>query len=232
MMDFSQRSLQAELMDTEIASFEQFRQCLRELETINGWTWAYRPTLRWLKRIGHSKHLSIIWDVGSGGGDMLRRIIRHQAGYTPGTKLIGIDLNPWAQKAAEAWSHDLPIHFKTGDIFDSESAQNSDVIISSLFAHHLNDEQLVQYLRWMELHSTVGWFINDLHRHWLPYYFIKATTHLLSRNRFIKHDAAVSVSRAFTRADWVRLLELAAIPAECVRIRWYLPFRYCVERKK
>jgi 2-polyprenyl-3-methyl-5-hydroxy-6-metoxy-1,4-benzoquinol methylase len=232
MMDFSQRSSQPELMDTETVSYEQFRHCLRELETINHWTLAYRPTLRWLRRIGRYKSLSTLLDVGSGGGDMLRQIVRHHPGRASNTKLVGIDLNPWSKKAAEEWSQGLPLHFETGDIFDFEPTRHVDIIISSLFTHHLNDEQLVQFLRWMEAHATVGWFINDLHRHWLPYYFIKFVTHLFSRDRFIKHDAAVSVSRAFTRADWQRLLLAASIPMDQVCIRWHLPFRYCVERRK
>lgn len=231
-MDFSHRSSQPELMDTETVSFEQFRQCLRELEIINHWTHAYRPTLRWLKQVSRRYPLSVILDVGSGGGDMLRRVVRHRAGYSAGTKLVGIDLNPWSTKAADAWSEGVPIHYETGDIFDFEPTRRADVIISSLFTHHLSDDQLVTFLRWMESHATVGWFINDLHRHWLPFYFIKAATHLLSRNRLIKHDAAVSVGRAFTRADWLRLLDAAAIPADRVRIRWHFPFRYCVEGQK
>lgn len=232
MMDFSKRSSQPELMDTEVVSYEQFRHCLRELETINHWTLAYGPTLRWLRRMGRNNPVSEILDVGSGGGDMLRRIVQRNAGYAANTKLIGIDLNPWSKKAANKWSHALPIKFETGNIFDFKPARNADVIISSLFTHHLSDEQLVEFLRWMETHATRGWFINDLHRHWLPYYFIKAATSLLSRNPLIKHDAAVSVSRAFTRVDWQRLLLQASIPVEQVRIRWHLPFRYCVERRK
>ena len=231
-MELSQRSSQPELMDTQTVSYEQFRHCLREMETINNWTLAYGPTLRWLKRISQSKPLSTIIDVGSGGGDMLRHIVRQSSECTSDTQFIGIDLNPWSKKAAEEWSCYMPIHFETGDVFDFEPTQHGDVIISSLFAHHLNDEQLVQFLQWMERHATRGWFINDLHRHWLPYYFIKASTRLLSRNPLIKHDAAVSVSRAFRRADWKRLLLAASIPTDQVRIRWFFPFRYCVERCK
>ena len=231
-MGSSQRSSQLELMDTEVVSYEQFRQCLRELETINAWTLAYGPTLRWLRRMGRSIPVSEIIDVGSGGGDMLRKVVSTSARYTDNVKLIGIDLNPWSKKAADEWSHALPIQFETRNIFDFEAERNADVIISSLFTHHLSDEQLVQFLRWMERHATRGWFINDLHRHWLPYYFIKAATRLLSRNPLIKHDAAVSVSCAFTRADWQRLLLAASIPANQVRVRWYFPFRYCVERCK
>lgn len=231
-MNFMQRSGQPELMDTETVSYEEFLQCLRELETINGWTWAYAPTLRWLNHIGRKQAPRTILDVGSGGGDMLRRIVKHRAGYGPGTTLIGIDFNPWSKKAAQEVSQGMHIHFETGDIFEFEPTRRVDVVISSLFAHHLSDEQLVEFLRWMEAHASVGWFINDLHRHWLAYYFIKAATRLLSRNRFIKHDAAVSVSRAFSRADWHRLLQAAGIPKHAVRIRWHFPFRYCVERCK
>lgn len=49
--DFSRRSTQAELMDTETVSFQEFHQCLRQLEFINICTLAYRPTLQWLKRM-------------------------------------------------------------------------------------------------------------------------------------------------------------------------------------
>lgn len=231
-MDFSQRSFQPELMDTEHVDLAQFRQCLGELETINRWTFAYRPTLRWLESIARAHPVSVILDVGSGGGDMLRRILQVRKGPGSETSLIGVDLNPWSKQAAEEWSKDLPIVFVTGDMFQFEPGSTVDIIISSLFAHHLDDAQLVQFLRWMESRATKGWFINDLHRHWLPYYFIKAATGLLSRNRFIKHDAAVSVSRAFTRADWQRLLNAADIPTDQVRIRWHFPFRISVARAR
>jgi hypothetical protein len=42
------------------------------------------------------------------------------------------------------------------------------VIVSSHFAHHLSDADLVRFLRWMEGAARLGWFVNDLHRHWLP----------------------------------------------------------------
>lgn len=230
-MDFHQRSTQSELMDSTVASFEEFHDCLGELETINRWTFAYPPTLNWLRRIEKKAHGPItILDIGSGGGDMLRRIYRR---FGPAMALTGVDINPWSKQAAELQtSPDALIHYETCDIFSFDSARRAQVIISALFTHHLSDEQLVAFLRWMEQHATLGWFINDLHRHPLPYYFIRWATRLLSNNRLIRHDAAVSVARAFTRADWERLLGQAGIPPEQVRIRWMLPFRYCVERQK
>ena len=233
-MDFSRRSLQEELMDTEPVTYEQFEDCLRELETINQWAFAYPPTLRWLRKIlrdTQKNNLSIL-DIGSGGADMLRHIWKRFGKPYKDMVLTGVDINPFSKKAADIFSKDLPIHNETSDIFTFDSARQADVIISSLFTHHLSDEQLVRFLQWMEQHSTIGWFINDLHRHTIPYYVIKIATRLFSRNHLIKHDGPVSVSRAFTRTDWQRLLQMAGIPIKQTRIRWCMPFRYCVERRK
>ena len=227
-MELSQRSSQPELMDTQTVSYEQFRHCLREMETINNWTLAYGPTLRWLKRISQSKPLSTIIDVGSGGGDMLRHIVRQSSECTSDTQFIGIDLNPWSKKAAEEWSCYMPIHFETGDVFDFEPTQHGDVIISSLFAHHLNDEQLVQFLQWMERHATRGWFINDLKRHPVAYYGFWTASRLLGRHRFVRNDGPVSITRAFVAEDWKQILAEAG--ATKARIEPWFPFRLCVSR--
>jgi hypothetical protein len=69
--DLSRRSVEAELMDDASVTFEAFRNCLSDLEIVNRYTLAYRPTLQWLKRTLHTvnptDHISIL-DVGSGGG--------------------------------------------------------------------------------------------------------------------------------------------------------------------
>ena len=75
--DFSQRSTQPELMDTEPLSFVAFHAYLSDLTVINICTLAYRPTLQWLRRAliaGKPQQSVSVIDIGSGGGDMLRRI--------------------------------------------------------------------------------------------------------------------------------------------------------------
>src|SRR6516165_2603268 len=76
-VDFARRSSATELMDSPSIGFDEFHQCLRQLTIVNGCVLAYRPTLRWLKAMLRDapadKTISIL-DVGSGGGDMLRKI--------------------------------------------------------------------------------------------------------------------------------------------------------------
>lgn len=230
MRDFSQRSAESELMDDENISYAEFHHCLQSLETINHLTLAYRPTLRWLRRWRAVRGPLRILDAGSGGGDMLRQVAkRFAAGRNKQQKLelIGVDLNPWSKKSAEQHALNPAIEYHTANIFQFEPERSIDLIICSLFTHHLSDAQLVEFLRWIDRRAQRGWFINDLHRHAVPYYFIKMATALFSRNRLVRNDAAVSVARAFSVADWRRLLERAGI-GERASIRWYFPFRLCI----
>lgn len=252
MRDFKQRSNQSELMDDDTISFGEFHDCLIELERINHLTRAYRPTLRWLRRWFKTDEPLCLIDVASGGGDMLRQIAKKwPARIGADIKLIGVDLNPWSKKSAEylavasapfttsssfanssltnrSLTNQSPaITYETANIFEFKPEQPIDIVISSLFTHHLTNSQIVEFLRWMDRHARKGWFINDLHRHALPYYFIKAATAIFSRNRLIRHDAAVSVARSFSVADWRHLIDQAGLNSR-VRIQWFFPFRFCL----
>src|SRR5438128_584185 len=98
------RVIRPELMDTDAADAAEFAQCLRQLEALNRWTFAYRPTLRWLARalegVGRERTVTIL-DVGCGHGDALRRIHRWGAARGRRFEMVGVDLNPLARRAAE-----------------------------------------------------------------------------------------------------------------------------------
>jgi 2-polyprenyl-3-methyl-5-hydroxy-6-metoxy-1,4-benzoquinol methylase len=235
-LDLSRRSYQSELMDTELVDFALFHQCLQQLEIVNILSLAYRPTLRWLRQILHDappgEKISIL-DVGSGGGDMLRRIGKYLRRRDLNPELTGVDLNPWSQRSAEETTPAaMNIHYETSDIFAFDPSRHADFIISCNFTHHLTDEELVRFIQWMEAHATRGWFINDLHRHWLPYYFIKTVFNALPFNRMMRSDGPISITRAFRAADWRRILDAAGIPAARRSIRWFFPFRYVVACRK
>lgn len=234
MPDFSQRSEENELMDGEDISFDEFHDCLVGLERINSLTLAYRPTLQWLHPWLENSERIVVLDAASGGGDMLRQIAKKwpdRAAPGMGCSMVGVDLNPWSKKSAESRPMFPAISYETADVFEFEPDQPIDIVISSLFTHHLTDKQIVDFMRWMDSTAEKGWFINDLHRHPIPYYFIKGATALFSRNRLIRNDAAVSVARALTVADWQRLIKEAGLDGH-VRVQWFFPFRICVSCNK
>jgi hypothetical protein len=84
----------------------------------------------------------------------------------------------------------------------------------------------VPLLRGWQQQADVAVIINDLHRHLLAYYSIKYLTRWLGGSRLVQNDAPLSVARAFTRADWQRLLAQAGI--ERYELRWCWAFRWQV----
>jgi 2-polyprenyl-3-methyl-5-hydroxy-6-metoxy-1,4-benzoquinol methylase len=170
-----------------------------------------------------------IVDVGSGGGDLLRQIAGWARRRGIAVQLTGIDLNPYAARAAaESTPKELGITWVTGDALVYRPEKPMDIVVSSLMAHHLEDEEIVALLRWMEATVQVGWFINDLERdEWSCRMFGWVRWH-----RIVRHDGPVSFRRAFRKEDWVRLLAAAEIPQEALTVKHWRPGRLCVGRWK
>ena len=228
-MRFDRRSSASEWMDAPGIDQADLARCLDDLATVNSVTLARPPTVGFVRRAARGRTALSVLDVGYGQGDMLRRIARWGQRRGVDLRLSGVDLSPASKVAAEAATPEsLAIEYRTGDVFD-EAPASVDVVVSSLFTHHLSDAEVVRFLQWMERTARVGWFVNDLHRHPLAYHGFKALSGLARWHPMVRHDGPVSVARAFTRRDWTRLLGEAGLQA---RVRWHLPFRYCVGRLK
>lgn len=234
--DLSRRSDEAELMDADDVDYATFRGCLHDLARVNVMSFGYRPTLAFLEalrrrgRLPPDRPLEVL-DVGSGYGDLLRAVDRWASRRGVAVRLTGVDLNPWSARAAgEATADGAAIRWQTGDVFDHTG--QADVIVSSLFAHHLDDARVVRFLRWMEDRARVGWFVNDLHRHPLSHAAFGPLATALKLHPFVRHDGPVSIARGFVADDWRRLLRTAGIPEGDASIRRWFPFRLCVGRVK
>jgi trans-aconitate methyltransferase len=221
-----------ELMDGD-CSYEDFRDCLRSLERVNRWLLGYRPTLAWLKRLEHKHEPVHIRDVGSGGGGLLRQIAGRLRRRGIAVQLTGIDLNPYAARAAAEFTPtELGIAWVTGDALEYRPEKPVDIVASSLTAHHLEDEEIVTLLRWMEATARAGWFLNDLERSERTCRIFKWVAGVLEWHRFVRHDGPVSFRRAFQEEDWVRLLAIAEIPRDVVTVEYWRPGRLCLGRWK
>ncbi len=237
-LDLSRRNALTELMDAQDTDFATYRACLVDLAKVNRLTLAYRPTLRFFARLAASGRLPrgrplTVVDVGSGYGDMVREIDRWAVRRGLDLEFIGVDLNPSsARAAAEATGSDRPIRYVTANIFDFRPSGRIDIIISSLLTHHLDDASLIRFVSWMDVHAAAAWFINDLHRHPIPYHVFRLASRMLGWHRFVQHDGPVSIARAFAADDWQRILAAAGLGRGAAAIRRHFPFRLCVSRIK
>jgi SAM-dependent methyltransferase len=234
--DFSRRADLVEfpeLMD-QPSSREQMRTCLRDLAQVNRWFLAYRPTLDWLESLSLSGRGPVrIVDVGCGYGDSLRRVEKWARDHRIAVELIGLDLNPdTAVIADEATPKDSGIRWMTGDVFNHPIEGTVDVVISSLFTHHLEDADVARFLRWMEEHARIGWFVNDLSRAPIPYHLFGWFARAMRLHEFVQHDGPVSIARAFRQEDWRKLCAAAGLSESDYRLLPYKPARLCVSRTK
>jgi SAM-dependent methyltransferase len=218
----------------EPCSYEDFRQCMLDLGQVNRLTLSYRPTLDSLERliIRHSSDRVLrIVDVGSGGGDMLRRIERWARDKKIEVALVGIDLNPYSTRVAKEFTpRTSAIEWITGDSF--AYVEPVDVVISSLFTHHLEEGEIVRFLAWSEAVAERGWFVNDLCRETTHYKLFGMLAKVMQWHRFVQHDGPVSFRRSFREDDWERMAVEAGIPVANLRLARWTPGRLCVERLK
>lgn len=224
-MNFRHRSYQSELLDRSDIPFEDIKRNINELNFINTWLGGHNITLAGLQMLVNRPKPITICEIGCGGGDNLAAIQRWCTKRNIPVSFIGIDINPFcieiAGKRLPAGTQLIVSDYKEV-LFDRQP----DIIFSSLFCHHFTDREMVKQLQWMKANAQLGFFINDLHRHYAAYYSIKVLTKLFSKSYLVKNDAPLSVARGFTKKEWIQLFNLAGISNFSIQWKW--AFRWLV----
>jgi 2-polyprenyl-3-methyl-5-hydroxy-6-metoxy-1,4-benzoquinol methylase len=147
-------------------------------------------------------------------------------------RLIGVDLSPQVIDVARSVTSVADdIEYHAADIFTFTPPAPIDFVVTSLVTHHLPDDLIVRFLRWMETMAARGWMIYDLQRSVVPFYFIVLAGAVLRLHPVVTYDGRVSVARSLTRREWQARLLDAGIPREVVDLRWFM-FRFAIGRQK
>jgi hypothetical protein len=134
--------------------------------------------------------------------------------------------------AAEADAPGRGIRWVHANVFDYMIPRPAHLIVNSLFTHHLRDEDVVRFVRWMEENAELGWFVNDLSRAAIPYHLFRYFSKVAGLHPFVQHDGPVSFLRAFVPDDWRTLCAHAGLKQQEFQILGYKPARLCVSRRK
>ncbi len=229
-MSCSLRLDQKELLDHPDIPDADLQRNLQELNIINHYLGGHRITINALKQIVQKINIKgrpiHICEIGCGGGDNLYVIDQWARHKGIPLLITGVDMKETCTRfaAQKNWYH--PARWITSDYKLATFDTPPDILFSSLFCHHFSDTELPGMLRWMYDQSSVGFFINDLHRHPLAYHSIKWITRFFSRSYLVKNDAPLSVRRAFVQKDWEGILEQSGIPGASIRWKW--AFRWLV----
>ncbi|QYO66486.1 methyltransferase domain-containing protein [Leptolyngbya sp. 7M] len=203
---FKSRSTEPERIDTGDYSLAEYQLFLREIAFINrflGDGLALKKTLfREITR-GKATEFSLL-DVGCGGGELLRITAEFAQRQNIKTRLVGLDLNEIAAEAAKNKLIDVPeLTILRGDAFRLPFASNSfDYVISSLFLHHLDDEQIPLAISEMSRIARLGVFVIDLERSRVAYYLYKLFCFAFRISPLVTQDGALSVKKGFRTSEF------------------------------
>ncbi len=226
-IDTTHRSNETELMDDFSMKGELLRDTLDKLGKINKWLGGNYVTLDGLKQLLKNQPLGktyTIIDLGCGHGDILRQIADYGRKHNYMFNLIGIDANQDAIDYAVELSKDYDeLSFKNLDIFSKDFENlDYDIVLSTLFLHHFNQDEIYTLLKKIISKVKVGIVINDLHRHKMAYGLFKLLGLVIS-NHMIVQDGLTSILRAFKRKELENISKQLNLKSQ---IHWKWAFRY------
>jgi len=220
---FAHRSHKLERLDTGDYTREEYSLWLREMHWINRWlgdAHALRKELRKVMDDHPIGRISVL-DVGAGSGELLK-IAQETLGKRT-KSLVGADLNVRAAEEIASRASEFEVSSLQCDARQLPFEDDSfDVVICSLFLHHLTEEEGVDLLNEMSRIARLRVIAIDLHRHPLAYFLYRTFVGLLLQ-RLTFEDGSLSILRSYRPHELQRLA--GATRLRETRVGRSFPFR-------
>lgn len=200
------RIVAAEFLDSPHLPAGELSESLRDLERLNRWFGGTRAVLTELSRLIARRALRervTVLDAGAGGADIPRAIVRWARRRQIRIEITACDVHQQILLCAAKSCREFPeIRFVHGDVLELPFAPGSfDLAICTLTAHHLSADEVTRLFRKLDETARRGFVISDLVRSRAAHAGVWLATHLLSRNRLIRHDGPLSVRRSYTAGE-------------------------------
>jgi ubiquinone/menaquinone biosynthesis C-methylase UbiE len=170
-------------------------------------------------------------DIGTGAADIPVALLASWRAAGRELDVTAIDSRPEVIAVARDRSRlaDVPgLHLGVADGLGLPfEAGAFDIAHASLVLHHLEPDAAVGLLREMRRVALVGVVVNDLARGWLAWLGGWLLAHLATGNAFTRHDAPLSVRRAYTVAEARALFERADLEP-IIEIRGFARHRWAL----
>jgi hypothetical protein len=211
--DLTHRQRTDEWMDAPDADPAELARSLRFIRGVNRLFGYTQQTLSHLEAFsrGWDKGQPItIVDFATGSADVPRAILgwADRGGWD--VRIVGLDLHPATAGIANRTVRDSRLSIICASALATPFASGSfDYALTSMFLHHLDDDDVVYVLAEMGRVARRGIIASDLLRERRAYAWISLFT--LMSGPMVRHDARASVAQAFVRDEVLRLRDLAGI---------------------
>lgn len=219
------RHCESEVMDQPGLDRNLHRQALSALRRVNSLSRTaaslWEPIAR-LAREQAGRPLRIL-DVACGGGDVALQLARRAKRAALNLSVTGCDVS----EVAIQYAHDQVRRRDPGNVsfFVHDAVRNPlpeyyDIVICTLFLHHLDNDNAVVLLRHLAAAAGTMVLLNDLRRTRIGYFLAHLAGRVLTRSPVVRVDGPLSVAAAFRMDEVLALAERAGLTGASIRPIW------------
>jgi 2-polyprenyl-3-methyl-5-hydroxy-6-metoxy-1,4-benzoquinol methylase len=227
------RNHQPEIMDQSWLDRDKHRCALAGLRRLNLVSGVCHQIFKRLMAYCHSRNLSSlrVLDIASGGGDVPFGVWKLAQKRGLDLRILGLDVSTTACEYATNQCRPAggSIVFDQCDVLGESIPDGFDVVMCSLFLHHLTARQASNLLRKM---ADAGRLMlaNDLRRSATGYLLAQLACRMLTTSPVVRHDGPQSVANAYTVCEMRTLCVAAGLADATVHRAW--PWRVMVVRQR
>ena len=227
-LSLSTRNRLPELMDQPGLDPVEHAAALRGLRRINSWSRSTAILFPWIRRcaLEHGGRPLRVLDLACGGGDTVVALAGKARREGLPIQVDGCDISPQAVEHSrnQAEAAGVDARFFVHDALHGDLPSGYDVIMCSLFLHHLDEGDAQGVLGRMKSAARRLVLVDDLVRSRLGYTLAWVGCRLLSRSKVVHYDGPVSVAGAFRADEVASLAAQAGLDGAVVTRHW--PERY------
>ncbi|HEV3344739.1 MAG TPA: methyltransferase domain-containing protein [Pirellulales bacterium] len=235
LLDLSSRRREPEWMDEPALDRDLHVHALAALHRVNRLSGTAARLWRPIRRLASElpKSRLRVLDLASGGGDVAIALAITARRADVLLQIDGCDVSATAVAHAEsrAYHHGLDnVGFFVLDVLQADLPPTYDVVICSLFLHHLDEADAVRLLRQMAAATRRLVLVDDLRRTRFGYALAWLGCQLLTRSPIVHTDGPRSVRAAFTLAEARQLAHRAGLDGCRIVAHW--PQRFLLSWSK
>jgi ubiquinone/menaquinone biosynthesis C-methylase UbiE len=221
-----------ELLDGPLDDAIALAANLRDLRRLNRLTGGGALSVRAVQALRREAPIMTILDVGAGACDIPMLLLADAKRHDEPLEVTATDSRPEVLAAARGLRPGLArvagLTIAVADGLELPYADRSfDVAHTSLVVHHLAPGDAVVLLRELRRVARSGVVVNDLDRSWTTWLGAWILARGLATSRYTRHDAPLSVRRAYTQGEMTGLLrEAGARPV--ASFRGFARHRYAI----
>ena len=220
-------------MDDPTLNSNTHRHALASLRRINWLSRSdrtvWKEILRQARANSRERPLTIL-DIAAGGGDLAIRLASLAERDGISVTIDGCDISPTALSFATdqaAAAHRDNVRFFQCDALQQPFPQPKyDVVMCSLFLHHLNEADSILLLQRMKAAATQLILVDDLRRTRLGYWLAWLGCRILTRCHVVHVDGPMSVEGAITSNEALNIAAKAGLSNTVLQHHW--PQRFTI----